>query len=420
MARVTFTTMYDTTMRNLQRNAGRLNKLDEQIASEQRINRPSDNPIGFTNALNYRNILNSLRQQQSNMNDGETYMTVLENSFGSMNNVFERCHELAVRSANDTMGHQERLFVNMEVREGLEQLVALSQTKHKDNYIFSGKWTNQPPYEIKNASADYRMAPPGVSVNPPALLPDDPRPFENTAPVTIQLFDGAYLDPNIKPHPDNPMVQRIIPGSAEIPGWNEKSHCPTGTEPDYEIDYVNGTITLLSERAKEAFYDPDTGDLVGSGPNMKFEYIYRNSIDMSGEIYREIDTGITMKINSNPDDLFGKDGLGQTDSFKEIISLMQGLWYNDQEQIGKSIDYVDTARKRTLAEQAIEGSRLNRLGITFDRNSELEITNEDARSKIEGVDLADALSEFALADAIYNASLQAAARLMQQSLLNYL
>jgi flagellar hook-associated protein 3 FlgL len=408
--------MYDTTMRNLQHNAGKLNKLDEQIASQQRINRPSDNPVGFTNALNYRNILNSLGQLQTNMNDGEIYMNVLETAFASMSNIFERCGELAVRAANDTEDHQTRLFTNMEVRQGLEQLVSLSQAKHKDNYIFSGKWTNQPPYEIKNGSADYREAPSSVPVNPTAILPDDPRPFENTPSVTIQLFDGAYLDPNIKPHPDYPMVQRIIPGSVEIPGWNEKSHCPTDTEPDYEIDYVDGKITLLSERAKEAFYDPNTGAFVGPGPNMEFEYIYRNSIDMSGEIYREIDTGITIKINSNPDDLFGKSG----DSFKEIISLMQGLWYNDQAQISKSIESVDTARKRTLAEQAVEGTRLNRLGIVFDRNEELEIANEGARSKIEGVDVAEALSEFALANAVYNASLQVAANIMQNSLLNYL
>jgi flagellin-like hook-associated protein FlgL len=403
MARVTFTTMYDTTMRNLQRNAGKINKIEEQISSEQKINRPSDDPIGFTNALSYRNILSSLRQQQINMNDGGSYLNVLETAFSSMNNIFERCHELAVSSATDTQDHQARLFTNMEVRENLEQLVSLAQSRHKDDYIFSGKWTNQPPYEIKSGSADYRMAPANIIADP----------------LKIQLFDSAYLDPNIRPAPDNPMVQRIIPGSVVIAGWNEKAHCPQGVEPDYEMDYVNGTIILLSQNAKDTFYPAGILD-TSSLPEMKFDYIYHNSIDMSGEIYRETETGIVMKINSNPDSIFGKDGLSQTDSFKEVISLMQGLWYNDQQQIGKGIDTVDTARKRNLQEQAVAGSKFNRMEIAYNRNYELEIANEDARSKIESVDLADALSEFALADAVYNASLQAAAKLMQNSLLNYI
>jgi flagellin-like hook-associated protein FlgL len=422
MARVTFTTMYDTTMRNLQRNAGKMNKIDEQIYSNSKINRPSDDPIGLTNAMSYRNILNSLKQQGINMDDGGSYMNVLETSFASMNSIFERCGELAVASANDTQKHQERLFTNMEVRENLEQLVSLAQTKHKEDYIFSGKWTNQPPYEIKNGEADYRMAPVNVTVDPL-----NPRPFQDTPSVTIQLLDSAYLDPNIRPNPDNPLAQRIIPGSVTgLNGLQEKSHVVPPDDPtvlaDYEIDYVNGTITLLSENAKAAFYDSTTGLLKSKDqfPNMDFEYIYRNSIDMSGEIYREVDTGITMKINSNPDNLFGKDGTNQTDSFKEIITLMQGLWYNDQAQISKSIDTVDTARKRTLEERAIEGAKLNRIDIVYDRNEELKIANEDVRGKIEGVDFAEALTEFSLADAVYNASLQAAARLMQNSLLNYI
>jgi flagellin-like hook-associated protein FlgL len=427
MARVTFTTMYNTTMRNLQLNAGKMNKIDEQVISQSKLNRPSDDPIGFTNAMSYRNILNSLKQQGINMDDGGSYLDVLETSFASMNNIFERCGELAVASANDTQKHQERLFTNMEIRENLEQLVSLAQTRHKEDYIFSGKWTNQPPYEIKNAQADYRKAPANVmGVNLPPL-----GPFQDTPSVTIQLFDSAYLDPNLRPDPDNPMVQRIIPGSLNgLNGLQEKSHVVPPDDPtvlaDYEIDYVNGTITLLSENAKAAFYNYDavtnTATLKHKDqlPNMNFEYIYRNSIDMSGEIYREVDTGITMKINSNPDDLFGKDGAGQTDSFKEIIALMQGLWYNDQAQISKGIDTVDAARKRNLTEQAIEGSKLNRIDIVYDRNQELKITNEDVKSTIEGVDLAEALTEFSLADAVYNASLQSAARLMQNSLLNYI
>ncbi len=410
--------MYDTTMRYMQRNAGSLNKLKEQIASQRQINRPSDNPVGFSNALTYRNILNSLGQQKTNMDDGEIYMNILETTHKSMNNIFQRSQDLAVQSANDPEKHQDRLFTNMEVRELLEQMVALAQTKHKDDYVFSGKWTNQPPYEIKNGAADYRMAPATVPVNLPAVLPDDPRPFENTNPVTIQLFDGAYLDPNLPEPNNNPMVQRIIPGSVNIPGWYEKSHSPEGTEPDYEVDYANGTITLLSERAKEAFYDPATGARLNTEPNIDFDYIYRNSIDMSGEIYREIETGITMKINSNPDDLFGIDG--QTDSFKEIISLMQGLWYNDQPQINRSIERLDNARERNLEQQAIEGARQSRLSMAYDRNDQLNIDNTDARARIEDVDLAEILTQWTMADAVYNASLQAAASLMQRNLMDYL
>jgi len=446
MARITFTTMYNTTMRNLQSNAGKLNTLEEQIASQKMINRPSDNPIGFTNGLKYTNILNALGQQQLTMSDGQVYMTVLENTHNSMNKSLSRCQELAVQASNDTVNHEQRMFTNLEVRQLLEQIVANAQTKHKDGYIFSGKWTNQPPYEIKKGEAifydGYKSKvtppplPPTANPNPSNLITDpdyDPTLpiFDPDQKITIQLYDSGYLDPNLKP-PDNPLVQRIIPGSVTgLTGLQEKSHVVPPNDPsvvaDYEIDYVNGTITLLSEDAKARFFDNDPASLTfgellpaNERPDMQFEYIYRNSIDMTGEIYREIDTGITLKINSNPDALFGKGGEMDTDTFKEIISLMQGLWYNDQPQIASSIDNIDTARKRNLAEQAVEGSRLNRIDLTLDRNEDLTITNTKGISDIEDVDFAEALSKFSLAEAVYSASLYATSRLMQQSLMNFL
>ncbi|MDR2731848.1 MAG: hypothetical protein LBB36_01355 [Fibromonadaceae bacterium] len=461
--------MYDTSMRNIQHNAGKLTKLQEQMISK--VNRPSDDPVGFTNVLRYGNVLSSLGQHQINMNDGEIFMSVMETTHDRMNNLFGRCNDLAVQASNDTMNHDQRLYSNLEVRQCLEQLVALAQTKHKDNYIFTGKWTNQVPYEIKKAEANfnainnslpnqnYSALPDTATVrlnpnpfmiedpdNPPNPIPDPERNsvFDPGQTITIQLYDNNYLDPNLKPYPDNPLVQRIIPGTFELFANGEKllekpfkntdlheEHLDYD-KPDYEIDYVNGTITLLSDRAKAAFYDhedddgdPDTPDIVflrpqNELPKMEFEYVYRNSIDMTGEIYREIDTGITMKVNANPDNLFGKGGYDDTDAFKEIISLMQGLWYNEQSEIAKSIDNLDTAAKRNLAEQAVEGARLNRIDMTFERNAQLTIDNTKARSNIEDVDLSEALMNFTMANTVYEASLLAASRIMQSSLLNYL
>jgi flagellin-like hook-associated protein FlgL len=427
-----------------------MNKLDEQITSQQNINRPSDNAIGFTNVLRYGNVINLLGQQQINMNDGDIYMSVLEATHSTMNTLFVRSKELAVQAANDTVNHSQRLTINLEVRQHLESLVALAQTKHKEGFIFSGKWTNQPPYEIKNSDAIFYGAPNNVTVNPtPPIDPNNPlRPFEGAGPITISLLDSKYNDPNLSINPldvypaytneeRNPVVQRIIPGSVsglgdliEKPYKNTdlpENH-PDYDKPDYEIDYVNGTITLLSEKAKATFYDPDTGDIrftygpppTGTPPSMSFEYVYRNSIDMSGEIYREIDNGITMKINTNPDDLFGKGKLDDTDSFKEIISLMQGLWYNDQPQISKGIETVDVARERNLKEQAVEGSKLSRLEIVFDRNVDLNITNTRSLSEIQDVNLEDVFMQFNMAKAIYDASLYAGANIMNRSLMDYL
>jgi flagellin-like hook-associated protein FlgL len=480
--------MYNTTMRNLQRNAGKLNKLDEQISSGKRINRPSDNPVGFSQSMGYKNSTNALAQNRVNMDDGQAYMNTLERTHQSMNGLFGNSRDLAVSAANDTMKHSERLIIHLDIRRNLEQLVALSQTRHKDGYIFSGTWTNQPPYEIKKAEVSFKPTmyngidnpnfsylSPTIARNPNNPKYDPPTStssditdpstwplFKIDEPVEIRLYDNAYLDLNLKP-PNYPEAQRIIPGSFELEGLVEKpgkntdfSHLipplseeyvkmhPDYDKPDYEIDYAEGKITLLSDKAKAAFYnydgtlkDPADPRYSPSGPfdpnydpyflrpynappTMTFEYIYKNSNDMSGDTYRELEASQTMKVNMNPDTLFGVGTSGETDSFKELIHLMQGLWYNDQSNIAEGIDTVNAARTRNLEQQTVTGSRQNRMDSVYDRNLDLAINETGAINDIESVDLADVLSQFSMADAVYNASLYSASQMMKNSLMNYL
>jgi flagellin-like hook-associated protein FlgL len=483
MARITFTTLYDTTMRNLQRNSSEMNKIDNQIVSGRKINRPSDNPVGFANAMAYTNSLNSLGQKQVNIADAQGYMDSLERTTNSMVNLYANSRDLAVQASNDPMNHAQRLITNLDIRGNLEQLVALSQTRHKDNYIFSGKWTNVPPYEIKKgivnfsttmyngipnpnmAGYDYNTAvfPPTLNSVTPLATPNatyagspidavaNPDPstwtmFDNPDEVVrIPLFDNAYLDMNFTPG-RYAEAQRIIPGSLELindyglvekpeknkefPGLDEITATmhPDYNKADYEVDYENGYLILISDKAKAAFLDTTNGGLKSTTPpagqnpppSISFDYVYCSTKDMSGEIYREIDPGVTIKINSNPETMFGKDGRGQTDAFKELIHLMQGLWYNDQSQIAEGIDTIDVAHRRALAEQTVIGGKQTRMIEVLDRNKHITENETEIRSNIRDVDLEEALTKFSMADTVYNASLYSASIMMRNTLMDYL
>jgi flagellin-like hook-associated protein FlgL len=358
----------------------------------------------------------------------------------------------------------------LDIRGNLEQLVAYSQTRHKDNYIFSGKWTNMPPYEIKKGMVSFTSERYNEIDNPnyieamlaqnrptpnPSYVPNVPidpddrdtwTVFEPAEPIKIPLWDNAYLNTSINNYNDAvyPEAQRIIPGSFQLlndyglvekpekvkdfPPLNEvaASTHPDYNKADYEVDYENGVLILISDKAKAAFYD-NTGNLKDAGPNsdnkppeLSFDYVYCNPKDMSGEIYREIDTGITVKINSNPSAMFGKDGRGETDAFKELIHLMQGLWYNDQSQIAEGIDTIDVAHKRVLAEQTIIGGKQSRLDSVYNRNLDLSINETEALGDIVSVDYTEALTKFNEADLVYNASLYAASVMLRRTLMDYL
>lgn len=387
MSRITFAMMHSSVMGNLNKNQLKMSGLQEQMSSGMRINRPSDDPVGLTNALEYRSTISTKVQQKSNMNDGQSYMNILETAHSSLNTVFQRARELAVQGANDTNTSQERLFIHDEVRQELNEVLSITNSRHKGDYIFSGKWTDQKPYEFKDGTA---------------LLDGVP----TVGGGAVRIFDANYQDPNVVPGIPNtmgePLVQRIIPGTFQltVPGTTVEGV-------DYTVDYVNGTVTALTADGEVA--------LAGG---IDFEYVYRNSLDLSGDVYREVESGITIKINTNPDDVFGKDN--EMDCFKAMISLMEGLWENSQPGITDGITNLDTVKKLNLSQQLIAGSRINRIEISYERTEERITENTRMQSEIESVNLAEAISSFTLAEAVYSASLQSAANLLQPSLMDYL
>jgi flagellar hook-associated protein 3 FlgL len=387
MSRITFNTMYNTVMNNVSKNEAKKNALQEQMSSGQRINRPSDDPVGFTNSLEYRSTISTREQQKKNMDDGQSYMNILETSHSSINTIFQRSRELAVQASTDTNSAKERRYINDEVREELDDLLAVANTKHKGDYIFSGKWTDQKPYEFKDGTA---------------LLDGVP----TVGGGAVRIYDANYQDPNVTPGVPNangePLVQRIIPGTFSLtaPG--------TTTEGvDYEVDYVNGTVTALTAAGATA--------LAGG---IDFEYVYRNSLDLSGDVYREVESGINIKVNANPDETFGTDG--GMDAFKSMISLMEGLWENNQPAIESSMSNIDQSRELNLSQRAVTGARINRVEVTYERSEQCITENTRMQSEVESVDLAEAYSSFTMADAVYQVSLQSATRLLQQSIMDYL
>jgi len=387
MSRVTFSMMYDSVMGNLNRNQNKMNKMQEILSSGQRINRPSDDPIGIANSLEYRTQISSIGQFKKNMNNGQSYMNVLETAHSSVNTILQRSRELAVQAANDSNSALQRRYINDEIRQELNDLLSVTNSRHNGDYIFSGKWTDEKPYEFKDGTALFDGVP-------------------TVGGGAVRLFDANYEDPNVTPGIPNtngePLVQRIIPGTVKLtaPGAAVEGL-------DYTIDYVNGTVTALTAAGETA--------LAGG---MDFEYVYRNSLDLSGEIYREVESGITVKINANPDEVFGSDN--GMDVFKSMISLMEGLWENDQPGINKSLGNLDVSSERNLSQQAVTGARINRIEITYERSEDRNTEYTRMQSETESADLAEVISSFTLAEAVYQASLQSASRLLQPSLMDYL
>lgn len=397
MSRITFSHINSVVQVNLNENYQRLSKLQEQISSGKAINRPSDAPIEVTNDLEMRSDINGIQQYRRNSEDGRSYLGVVDATLLNANSIFQSMRERALQGASDTNSETERSYIGNEVRQSILQLLSVSNTTYKGDYVFSGQNTDVQPYTLQKGAENIND-----TDNTGADATDT---FLTNAELNtpIQLWDRNVIDSSTAS--GNARVTHILPGTLEITGLTE------GT--DYDVDYPAGTITFLTQAAV------DTADtaITPAGMDITYDWIRRSEEDLSQAVLRAIDKDVVMQVNVTASEVFGAPN--EMDAFEAGIRLLEGLHENSGQQISDSIENLDEAFQRFLSSQSKVGSRYNQIDQTWARLGDKEIVATGILSEIEDLDFAKAISDFTLAESVYNASLQSASRVLQPSLVDF-
>ena len=103
-----------------------------------------------------------------------------------------------------------------------------------------------------------------------------------------------------------------------------------------------------------------------------------------------------------------------------IIRFGESLLKNDQPGIERAIGELDDVFEVMLSAQTRNAARINRLETTLSRNDSQTTAITSFISELEDADMADTISKFLLAENVYKAALQSAARIIQPSLVNFL
>ncbi len=88
----------------------------ERLSSGNRINRAGDDAAGLAISDKIRAETRSLGQAQRNAQDGVSLVQVAEGGTTEISNILVRMRELSIQSASDTIGSNERGFIDKEVQ----------------------------------------------------------------------------------------------------------------------------------------------------------------------------------------------------------------------------------------------------------------------------------------------------------------
>ncbi|MEF3305163.1 flagellar hook-associated protein FlgL [Paenibacillus sp. GYB003] len=144
--RVTQGMMNIQLLRNLNNNMVRLERLQDQMSTGRRINKPSDDPVGISFSMRYRSELSVNSQYQRNVDSATSWLSYTDKMMDQAGQVLQRARELAVQGANGTNSEQSLKSMKSEMEQLYEQMVSIGNSKFNGKYVFNGERTEQIPF----------------------------------------------------------------------------------------------------------------------------------------------------------------------------------------------------------------------------------------------------------------------------------
>src|SRR5690349_18390010 len=137
--RVTDGSITTRVLANLQRSANKSAQLQEKLATNKQINRPSDSPGGTITSMQLRGDVRSFEQYSRSAEDGLGWLGQVDSTLQEAVTQTNVTRNLVVQGLNlGSMSPASREAVAVQVDSIRESLIGLSNVKYLDRPVFGG------------------------------------------------------------------------------------------------------------------------------------------------------------------------------------------------------------------------------------------------------------------------------------------
>lgn len=544
--RVTNSMITHNTLNNINGNKSNVDRMNNQMSTQKKISRASEDPVIAIRSLRLRTTLSEINQfYNKNIPDAESWLESTESALENMKSLMGQMYQQSVYGTNDPLTQDDRNAILKNITELKNQVYSELNADEAGRTVFSGYKTNRSvTYMSDDPDAKFQLTeklsfdditeknyyakqvklPTSKSeVNNVANIPNADNgmmlqettqkrlrlTYDQTAAGTNRMdsFVYRYTDASGSDYrvtfadPQSADADGVIAyGTKKIEKQNpdgtwaaagnstftfkDMSYSTWQNKKDYEVDpndivYIpeSGEV-ILGENVVREFQDQkveidatytksgfEAGDV---RPEMYFDCVdqtSRNSEDWLVYTKEDQQIGYTiaynqvLNINTQADEVIDAGVARDVDEMIEAVQLAidandkltklkamkseaqyadkesqanlaawitaaekETAYANDnmKKMFSKQITKFDDAQKKIILAETGVGERGNRLALTKVRVEAQQTTYEDLKASNEDREISDIIIDFTAAYNAYQASLQAASRATQNTLLNYL
>lgn len=143
--RITTKIIQNNSLNNINTNKLLQDKLSQQMSTEKKVNRPSDDPIVAIRALRLRTNVNQVTQYyEKNVPDAESWLEVTESALSSMSEVVTDMIAQCTKGSNEDLTTSDRETILTALKALRDEVYSTGNADYAGRYIFTGYRTDTP------------------------------------------------------------------------------------------------------------------------------------------------------------------------------------------------------------------------------------------------------------------------------------
>ncbi|MBQ1181898.1 MAG: flagellar hook-associated protein 3 [Treponema sp.] len=401
------------TQSNLRLQESRLNKANNQMGSQRRIQQLRDDPIAAGHLVRYESYLTRVNNFEKNAKTLTDQFVLREGYMSNSLEVMQRIRELAVTGANGIYSKDDMQNMAVEVDELLKELIQNANAIGADgNSLFGGTNSKATAFEIEMGN----VAGSGVP------LIESVRYNGNIDSNKVEIDENKYLDVNNAGNRTFWAEQQQLFGTRDISQWQANSDSVISVDGvEIAINAGDNAYALASKindsgAAVKASIDPVTNGLNLETTDARQLWLQ----DVSGSALNDL--GIIKDSSQKPPYNTGNSvKVSGGSMFDTVIAFRNALLKGDQEAIGGNVlGSLDSGISSLVTRIAKSGSEYERAQLNIQRNSATALNVTQMISTEGDLDITKAITDMKMLDYAHQATLSNAGKMFNNTLLNYM
>ncbi|GAA0746557.1 flagellar hook-associated protein FlgL [Clostridium oceanicum] len=454
--RITNRMLSQSFLTDMNHNMGNLSKLQRQITTEKNFSKPSDDPAAVVRSMQLHSSINANKQYNKSITNVLNHLDTTDTALGQLGDYLTSIREKLISAGNAGYGPDERKAIKDEINEMIGGISQVLNTNVDGRYVFSGtRVTSKPVDAVRNDKGNMELI--YLSRDGKSMGSIDSTTgkfalnssYENeykmfNANLQSEISQGVVMEYNVGARDVIEFKGKPIAASVTS---NSKITLPIdmkGKDAELTVTIEGIGYTLDANSMGDMKNTDDIVNAIKSASNGtdKLEKVANVSI-RDGKLTisskkvgedSEVEIGITggdkdklshdLGIKHGDHDT-GSDGSDKQYNLMGILNnIVNHLDSADKDDIKELVEGdlsgLDQISSNLLKIRAEVGAKQNRMESVKAMNEQSNFDMTEILSKEEDVNITEKLMEYSVMRAVYMASLQTSAKVLQPTLMDYL